>query len=175
MSARGFTLLEVLVALAILGIAVVASIQGFSQGLRLLKLSGDHQEAMMIADAKVREAVTPEEGREEGDESRFHWVRDVTKVPAPELDIDNRVSPWNVYQIDVHVHWDARREVHLVTLRTVLAVPPGAATTPAAPGQPAQPGQPATQVPQPAPPTTGSPGTPATRPPSPRTPAGSTR
>src|SRR3989442_9387407 len=48
----GFTLLEVLVALAILSIAVVASIQGFAQGLRLLKLAGDHQQATLIADQK---------------------------------------------------------------------------------------------------------------------------
>ena len=53
MNARGFTLLEVLVALAILGVAVVASIQGFAQGLRLLKLAGDHQDAMMVADPRM--------------------------------------------------------------------------------------------------------------------------
>src|SRR6267143_1143660 len=41
----GFTLLEVLVAFAILSVAVVALIQGFAQGLRLLKVAGDHQQA----------------------------------------------------------------------------------------------------------------------------------
>ena len=55
----GFTLIEVLVALAILSIAVVASIQGFAQGLRLLKLAGDHQHAMLLADQKMREVVDP--------------------------------------------------------------------------------------------------------------------
>ena len=45
----GFTLLEVIVALAILSLAVVAAIQGFAQGLRLLKLAGDHQRAMLLA------------------------------------------------------------------------------------------------------------------------------
>ena len=60
---QGFTLLEVLIALAILGTAVVAAIQGFSQGLRLLKLSGDHQEAVLLADQVVREVVQPTEGQ----------------------------------------------------------------------------------------------------------------
>ena len=46
--AAGFTLIEVLVALAILSLAVVASIQGFAQGLRLLRLAGDHQQAMLL-------------------------------------------------------------------------------------------------------------------------------
>src|SRR6266571_2761381 len=62
----GFTLLEVIVALAILSLAVVAAIQGFAQGLRLLKLAGDHQRAMLLADEKAREVVDPEEGREPG-------------------------------------------------------------------------------------------------------------
>jgi len=35
----GFTLLEVLVAFAILSIAIVAGIQAFAQGLRLLRVS----------------------------------------------------------------------------------------------------------------------------------------
>ena len=61
---RGFTLLEVLVALAILGLAVVAVIQGFAQGLRLLKLSGDHQRAVLVADQKIREVLAPESQRE---------------------------------------------------------------------------------------------------------------
>ena len=59
----GFTLIEVLVALAILSLAVVASIQGFAQGLRLLRLAGDHQQAMLLADQKMREVVEPKEGR----------------------------------------------------------------------------------------------------------------
>ena len=161
MNARGFTLLEVLVALAILGVAVVASIQGFAQGLRLLKLAGDHQDAMMVADQKLREVVDPSEGTEEGTETRFRWKRTVERVVTPELANAPRPTPWTVYQIDVHVQWDERREVYLATLRTVSTVPqtttgtqpttagqttpatppttlPGTTTPPVAPGQPAR-------------------------------------
>jgi general secretion pathway protein I len=118
-NARGFTLLEVLVALAILGVAVVASIQGFAGGLRLLKLAGDHQEAMLVADQKLREVVAPEESRDEGTESRFQWWRTVERVPTPELAGLAQPTPWTVYKIEVHVRWDERREIHLATLRTV--------------------------------------------------------
>ena len=150
MNARGFTLLEVLVALAILGVAVVASIQGFAQGLRLLKLAGDHQDAMIVADQKLREVTEPEEGREEGTEARFQWVRTVTPVPMPEVENTARATRWRAFEIDVRVRWDEKREVQLSTLRTVVpgnvftTVIPGQPTTPTQPGQPTTPGTPAT-------------------------------
>ena len=161
MNARGFTLLEVLVALAILGVAVVASIQGFAQGLRLLKLAGDHQEAMLVADQKVREVVQPMESREEGTETRFQWRRTITRVSTPELADVAKPIPWSVYQIDVHVMWDERREIHLATLRTILNTNVIQVGTPTQPGQPTTPGQPT----QPGQPGATAPTTPGTQPP----------
>jgi general secretion pathway protein I len=173
-SARGFTLLEVLVALAILGIAVVASIQGFAQGLRLLKLSGDHQEATLIADQKMREVVVPVEGREEGTEARFQWMRTVARLPTPEVvpvaGQPAAAARWHLYQIDVQVRWDERREVHLSTLRAAPegAVAPGESAevgTPTTPVSPTSPGQPGTSTPRTSTPTTrGTPTTPRTTP-----------
>ena len=118
-SDAGFTLLEVIVALAILSLAVVAAIQGFAQGLRLLKLAGDHQRAMLLADEKAREIVTPEEGREQGTEGSFRWERQTTVVPTPDLVPAIGVPRWRVYQIDVKVSWDERRQVEVNMLRTV--------------------------------------------------------
>lgn len=114
----GFTLLEVLVALAILSLAVVASIQGFAQGLRLLKLSGDHQQAMLLADQKAREIVVPSEGREEGTEGPFRWERTTKVLEAPDLAANGALPLWHVYEIDVRVNWDTRRQVEVRTLRT---------------------------------------------------------
>lgn len=121
MSQRGFTLLEVLVALAILSLTVVVSIQGFAAGLRLLKLSGDHQAAMLIADLKAREVTTPKEGREDGTEGEFTWERTIKVVPSPDLDIPGRTVKWHVYEIDVKVTWGERsvRSVEIATLRTL--------------------------------------------------------
>ena len=116
----GFTLLEVLVAFAILSITVVVAIQGFAQGLRLLKLSGDHQSAILIADQRAREVVMPKEGHENGTDGPYTWDRTIKELPAPELDVPGRAARWHVYQIDVQVAWgDGRRTVGVTTLRTV--------------------------------------------------------
>jgi type II secretion system protein I len=165
MNARGFTLLEVLVALSILSVAVVASIQGFAQGLRLLKLSGDHQNAMLIADQKLREVTEPVEGREEGTEGTFQWSRTVTPVPMPELENLTRATRWRGFEIDVRVRWDEKREVQLSTLRTVakdtlITIIPEQGT----PGTPGTPGQPGAPVQGTTPRTPGTPTTPG-RPP----------
>ena len=116
----GFTLVEVLVAFAVLSLTVIVAVQGFAQGLRLLKLSGDHQRAILIADQKAREVVTPKEGREEGTEGAYAWARTTKVVPAPELDVPDRAARWHVYEIDVQVAWgEGRRAVGVTTLRTV--------------------------------------------------------
>jgi len=122
----GFTLVEVLVAFAILSLTVIVAVQGFAQGLRLLKLSGDHQRAVLIADQKAREIVTPKEGRDEGTEGAYAWTRTIKEVPAPELEAvpgastTTRAAQWHVFEIDVQVAWgDSRRTVGITTLRTV--------------------------------------------------------
>jgi general secretion pathway protein I len=115
----GFTLLEVLVALAILSLAVVASIEGFAQGLRLLKLSGDHQNAMLLADQKMREVVEPVEGLEGGTEGPFRWERTTKVVEAPDLAPVGVLPRGRVYEIDVRVNWDPRRQIEVRTLRLV--------------------------------------------------------
>jgi type II secretion system protein I len=118
--ATGFTLLEVLVALAVLSFAVVVSIQAFAGGLRLLKLSGEHQEAMLIADQKAREIVAPTSGGvESGTEGAYTWERQVKIVATPDLDVEGRSVKWRVWEVDVRVRWGDHREVSLATLRTV--------------------------------------------------------
>jgi type II secretion system protein I len=116
----GFTLLEVLVALAILSLAVVTAIQAFAAGLRLLKLSGEHQEAVLIADQKAREITSPTSGGvETGTEGPYTWEREVKIVATPDLDFAGRTVKWRVWEIDVRVKWGERRQVSVATLRTV--------------------------------------------------------
>jgi general secretion pathway protein I len=116
----GFTLLEVLVALAVLSFAVVVSIQAFAGGLRLLKLSGEHQDAMLLADQKAREITAPTSGGVEGGtEGAYTWEREVKIVATPDLDVEGRAVKWRMWEIDVRVRWGDRRQVTIATLRTV--------------------------------------------------------
>src|SRR5205814_8835609 len=108
---HGFTLLEVLVAFAILSIAVVAAIQGFAGGLRLLRLAGEHQQAILLADQKIREVVTPAEARQEEVEGAYKWERTITIVPTPELSRTPATEMWHLYLIPVKVRRGGTRSI----------------------------------------------------------------
>lgn len=114
---RGFTLLEVLVALAILSVAVVSMIQLFGQGLRLLKVSGDYQQAVLLADQKAREVETVREGFETGQEGNFEWERRATVTAVPEELTVIGLAPVRLYRVTVQVRWGGR-SVEVATLRT---------------------------------------------------------
>ena len=56
-ASRGFTLLEVLVALALLSIALVAIFELFSANLRGIAKSDDYSYAVIMAEAKMRQIL----------------------------------------------------------------------------------------------------------------------
>jgi len=116
---EGFTLLEVMVALAIMSVAVVTIIQLFAQGIRLLKSGGDHQRAVMLADQKVRELGSVSEGIEEGEEDSFRWERRITIEPEPEPAAEVTTGkPLRTYRVSVEVRWGNGKVVEVATLRT---------------------------------------------------------
>jgi len=119
---HGFTLLEVLVAMAILGIAITSMMQLSSQSLRLLHLSGEHQRAMLLADRIVRQTPADADGMQSGEEGAFRWERRVTDVVVPkELTPPGATAPPQLRSIAVAVRWGQGRSVQLGTLRASLA------------------------------------------------------
>ena len=122
--ARGFTLLEVLVALAILGVAVVTIIQVFGQGLRTLKVAGDYQRAVLLAEQKAAEVESVREGVESGREREFSWERRTTVTPVP-AELTAVGSPaLQLFQVSVQVRWGAGRSLEVATLRTARELLP---------------------------------------------------
>ena len=119
---RGFTLLEVMVALTILGLAIVTLMQLSSQGLRLLRLSDDYQQAVLVADRIARAVDVPREGIEAGQEGPFRWERRVELVPVPE-ELTPAAGPRpRLYALSIAVRWGGR-SLELASLRTVAGVP----------------------------------------------------
>jgi general secretion pathway protein I len=123
---RGFTLLEVLVATLILGLAVVALIQLSSQGLRLLKQSDDHQQAALLADRLVRAAGPLAEGTESGQEGALRWERRIALRSAPDELAAPSGPTADLLALSVTVRWGASRSLELASLRLVPRSLPGA-------------------------------------------------
>ena len=73
----GFTLIEVLIAFAILAVALTALMQAFSQGLRGLEVAEDYATASMLARSKMAEIgplIAIEEGELTGEfENGWQW------------------------------------------------------------------------------------------------------
>lgn len=120
---RGFTLLEVLVAMTILGLAIVTLMQLSSQGLRLLRLSDDYQQAVLVADRVVRSVEVLQEGIAAGQEGRFQWERRVALVPMPEELTPGAGPKPLLYALSVAVRWGGSRTVEIASLRAVPGNP----------------------------------------------------
>jgi prepilin-type N-terminal cleavage/methylation domain-containing protein len=107
---QGFTLLEVLVAMAILGIGLIVIIELFSGGLRLGRTAEEYTRAVGYARMKLEEislAKTLEEGIEEGEFDReYRWQVEVKKVdlipPGRETSYQPPVA---LYWVRIEVLW----------------------------------------------------------------------
>lgn len=125
MRERGFTLLEVLVAFAILAVAATVLMNVFSQGTRQAALAADYGRAAELAESKLAALgiETPlEPGEQRGRFAEgFAWTTSVEPYEEPDaaFDPDAPLRPWLV---SVTVFFDhARRAVTLATLRLEAA------------------------------------------------------
>ncbi len=82
---RGFTLLEVMVAVAILGIGLTAIAGGVGMSVRATSLAAGYERARQVADSQLSLflAERPErESTQDGDVDGVHW--ELTAEPDPE-------------------------------------------------------------------------------------------
>jgi general secretion pathway protein I len=133
-AAGGFTLLEVMVALAIVGIAIVSLIELSSQSLRLVKTSGDYQGAVVLADRLATESQPSDETVDSGEEGPFRWERQVTLVALPEeLQLKETVpgrEAAKLFAVTIDVRWGRDQVLELATLRTPTTTPATGASPP---------------------------------------------
>ena len=114
--ARGFTLIEVLVAFTILAVSVGTLLVAFSGGLRSSSLTRDYTQAVIIAESRLAETGTVQESsyKQEGVDGKFGWK----KIIEP-LDRETE-GIWQLYQVTVLVNWEnfnGKRSLEIGSLR----------------------------------------------------------
>ena len=107
---RGFTLLEVVVAFALLGLVLATAFEVFSAGLARAAELGNRAAALAIAQSQlaaagVEETLKEGETRGESQDRRFQWVVRIAKTD-PGIDPSKPApSIYSLYRIDVVVGW----------------------------------------------------------------------
>ncbi len=105
-SQRGFSLLEVLVAFAVLALSLGVLMQIFSGGMRNSQTGSLYSRAVELAESKLALPgleMPLEPMSLSGEEAGFDWRLDVTPHPMDEL----RSPPalLEAFRVDVQVHW----------------------------------------------------------------------
>ncbi|MBW2148199.1 MAG: prepilin-type N-terminal cleavage/methylation domain-containing protein [Deltaproteobacteria bacterium] len=124
----GFTLLEVLVALVVLGVSFVTIFELFQGGLQALSASRQHTLAFMHAREKLEELTLedrPAAGERRGTfEDGFRWETLVSLYPLPQIE-DEKLE-METFQLTARVFYrriGRERSVELNTLKLVLPEP----------------------------------------------------
>ena len=116
----GFTLLEVLIAFAILAVALVALIQAFSQGIQGSRVAEERAIAIMLARSKLAEVgkSIPLEESELTDEfsNGFGWRLIITAMDSSEVGLAGSTAV-QIFNVGVSIERDDVELVKLHSLR----------------------------------------------------------
>jgi general secretion pathway protein I len=113
----GFSLLEVMVALAILGIAVVAVFQLFSITLRATKKADDYTKAIFYARSALDQAYAVPDVEKGSDDVDFHDGFEAKTVIAPKSSSED--GKLKLYEITVTITWPPSNSLTISGLRNV--------------------------------------------------------
>jgi prepilin-type N-terminal cleavage/methylation domain-containing protein len=121
----GFTLLEVIVAMTIVGIGVVTLLEIFSMGLRLGSRSSDATEAMTYSQQAMDEILLRrkiDEGAQQGSfDANTQWKLQIEPV-RESTDLPSLSSDWELQAITLNVRVGNRGRERPVELRTLRLV-----------------------------------------------------
>jgi prepilin-type N-terminal cleavage/methylation domain-containing protein len=134
----GFTLLEVVVAIAVVGAGFAVGLAAMSGSLRLMRSAGEYEQGMLLARAAMTEALSyPDydiaddkerevyQGVEYGYRIEFRPVR--LDQPSTQPAENARAAPAPLEQISVDVYWGEGRNYRLVTYRRTQTAPAASA------------------------------------------------
>lgn len=116
----GFVLIEVLVAIAIAGIALTALFQLFSTSITGTERARQSSLALLTAESKLAEVgitLPLEPGRTVGEAANgYRWSVDILDDPSIAADARDRM-PVRAFQVVVKVLWGNRGEITVETVR----------------------------------------------------------
>ena len=123
-SNRGFTLIEILVAISILSISLVVIFQLFSGGLKSSRLSDQYTRGIFHAKEKMEEILLSTEFAEEVSEGEFEdsfrWKSKI--VPIEQAEEEASKLPFNTYNIKVDIFWDEGYKEKRFSISTMKVV-----------------------------------------------------
>lgn len=120
--ARGFTLMEIMVALTVMGFAVVYLVQLFSSNLRMIGTSQDYMAALTQAEAVMREIVESDKIEEKS------WKEETDQGFHVEVSVSEALKertenlPIKLLQIEMVFSWEKALRKKSLTLKTLKAV-----------------------------------------------------
>ncbi len=150
----GFTLIEVVVALTLLGLTYAAILGAFSGSLKLLRQASEYQNAVILARSKLEEVwvdpsldIINRDAEEIYGGVTYSYKIEVRPVNIVEEALKEKVKmPFKLEEILVEVYWGEAGKEKTYALATYKMSPdetaaPGGPGKPGEPGQPGQPGQ----------------------------------
>jgi general secretion pathway protein I len=127
MRQRGFTVIEVVVAFALLAVVLTTVFEIFTSGLARASELDNYSRALamaqsQLADAGVEEALAEGEARGESEDRQFRWSVAVTPHVEDPADTSKPppALPYTLYRVEARVGWTSAagvdRQVALSTL-----------------------------------------------------------
>jgi prepilin-type N-terminal cleavage/methylation domain-containing protein len=122
---KGFSLIEALVAITILGITLGVIMSLFSGAMRSVAASDEHSKALLFAKKGMEDAMLMKDiqlGTEEGSFGRgYTWERTITPLDASEEEeFINESPPFNLYEVEIRVKWFSASVEKAISLRSVI-------------------------------------------------------
>ncbi len=120
----GFTLLEIMIALSILAVGLVAVLELFAGSLRLTGKASHRTQAVIYAQNVMDGFFAPdflEDGEESGElPDGFFWRAQIREIfPAENEALDGESSPLHIKEITVSVGWEEGESHRSFALRSL--------------------------------------------------------
>ena len=117
--ARGFTLLEALIAIVILALSLSVLMPSHNAGLRALAAVDEHLQARLLAQSVLAELPhdrTLRTGTTEGNFRGFAWTLSISPL-EDQQPRGGAAGGWVLYRLALVVSWRRNRRIELQTLR----------------------------------------------------------